>query len=247
MKPLTLSTLLFSCFLSTSFAQTGKLKFSAAVYPNMSSGIITNDGSVPGSVETGYQDWEEAKPSISGTLFTEYSLGKRAQLLVGVGYQNNGERTEKFNLTFSQPDPAASPIKSMRFRYNRHNLEIPVLFRFYFTKRFYGIAGTSALFNLYNTSGNTRWYENGKKSRDSHEDTSTDFRVFNFSANFGLGFDFVQQERFALFVQPYLQYGVLGVSKNASLNRNFLSSGISVGIRLADFPFRKKAVVSEGS
>jgi hypothetical protein len=246
MKSISLSTLLFLCFISGTFGQSNKLHFEAAVYPNMSSGIVTNDGSVPGGVEAGYSSSEIAKPSISATILTGYSLGKRLQFVAGLGYQNNGERTQKYELVFTNPDPAYSSMKHIRFRYNHHNIEIPLLLRFYFSKRFYGIAGTSAIFNLYNTSGSTKVYNNNKRDRENQEDNTTDFRTFNFSANLGFGFDCIQKEHFTWFVQPYFQYGILGISKDASLNRHFLSGGIVTGVRLPNLPFHKKGVVNEG-
>jgi hypothetical protein len=53
----------------------------------------------------------------------------------------------------------------------------------------------------------------------------------NFSGNIGYGFDFLRKENFNLFFQPYAQYGILGVSKSAPLNRNFLSIGFVTGIK----------------
>jgi len=63
-------------------------------------------------------------------------------------------------------------------------------------------------------------------------DVSTDFRKFNISANFGIGIDYVSNDNMSLFVHPLIQYGFLGISKTAPLNRNFFSVGISTGIRI---------------
>ena len=52
-----------------------------------------------------------------------------------------------------------------------------------------------------------------------------------FLETIGFGLDYLNTDKLSLFVFPYLQYGFLGVSKSASLNRNFLSIGISTGIR----------------
>lgn len=246
MRLITFSIILLTCPLSSVFGQTNRLSFEASVYPNMSSGIITNDGSVPSDVQSGYASSEIAKPSVSATILTGYSLGKRLQLVAGLGYQHNGERTQKYDLVFISQDPTYSNMKGIRYRYNHHNIEIPVLLRFYFGKRFYGIAGTSAVFNLYNTSGNTIIYDNNKRDRENQKDNTTDFRTFNFSANLGFGFDCIQRERFTWFVQPYFQYGILGISKDAPLNRHFLSGGLVTGIRLPNVPFRGKSAVSEG-
>ena len=52
-------------------AQENKFELGLSVFPNFSLGIISNDGSVPSEVESGYRDIEIAKPSISSTIFVE--------------------------------------------------------------------------------------------------------------------------------------------------------------------------------
>ena len=49
-------------------AQENRFELGLGVFPNFSIGIVTNDGSVPGEVESGFQDIEIAKPSISSCL-----------------------------------------------------------------------------------------------------------------------------------------------------------------------------------
>jgi hypothetical protein len=74
-------------------------------------------------------------------------------------------------------------------------------------------------------------YFESNKERNTSKDESTDFRFVNFSGNIGYGFDFLRKESFNLFFQPYAQYGILGVSKSAPLNRNFLSIGFVTGVK----------------
>lgn len=231
-----ITLVVFSCF--TIQAQEKKFDFGINLFPNYSMGVISNDGNTPSSVESSFQDIETWKPSMSANIFVEYNLNKRSSIGFGLGYQNNGERTKKFDLIFGvnpntgeiENDPSA-PTQA-RTIYNHHNIEIPIYYKHSFGERFYLLAGTSAIINISNTRTGVKFYADGSKERNTLEDNSTDFRGFNFSGNVGFGMNYLNKEKFSLFVHPYIQYGILGVSKSASLNRNILSLGISTGIKI---------------
>jgi len=238
MKNIT-TTLILSVFTCITIqAQEKKFDFGMNLFPNYSLGVISNDGSTPSSVESGFQDIETWKPSISANIFVEYSFNKKSSVGLGLGYQNNGERTKKLDLIFginpntgqATTDPSAP--SQARIIYNHHNIEIPVYYKHIFGERFYLLAGTSAIINISNTRTGVKYYEDGSKERNTVEDNSTEFRGLNFTGNIGFGLNYFKREKFSLFVHPYCQYGILGVSKAASLNRNILSLGISTGIKI---------------
>ena len=218
-------------------AQENKFDLGFNLFPNYSMGIITNDGGTPGEVESGYQG-ETWKPSMSANVFVEYKLNKNSIIGLGMGYQNNGERTQKIDLFLGTDPITGNPIidpslpTQAKFVYNHHNLEIPLYYRHLFGDRFFVLIGTSSIINIANTYASIKYFADESKERSTGEDNSTEFRRFNFSGNFGFGVDYLNTEKISLFVLPYVQYGVLGVSKSASLNRNFLSVGLSTGIRL---------------
>ena len=87
--------------------------------------------------------------------------------------------------------------------------------------------GTSSIINISNSKTSILYFTDDSKEKNTEEDNSTEFRRFNFSGNIGFGLDYLNTDKLSLFVLPYIQYGFLGVSKTASLNRNFLSIGIS--------------------
>lgn len=219
-------------------AQEKKFDFGINLFPNYSIGIISNDGSTSSSVQSSFQEFETWKPSMSSSIFVEYRLNKKSSIGLGLGYQNNGERTKKFDVIIGvnpntgeiESDPSA-PTQA-RTIYNHHNIEIPIYYRHSFSERFYLLAGTSAIINISNTKTGVKYYADGSKERNTLEDNSTDFRGFNFSGNIGFGMNYLNKEDFSLFVHPYIQYGILGVSKSASLNRKFLSLGIATGIKI---------------
>ena len=218
-------------------AQENRFELGLGVFPNFSIGIVTNDGSVPGEVESGFQDIEIAKPSISSSVFVEYKLNDKSIVGLGMGYQNNGSRTKKTDFVYGIDPITGNPISDPslptqgEFRYNHHNVEIPVYYKHMLGDKFFMLIGISSVINISNTQTSIQYFADDSKEKNTEEDTNTEFRRFNYSGNIGFGLDYLNTDKLSLFVFPYLQYGILGISKSAPLNRNFLSIGISTGIR----------------
>ncbi len=229
---LAISILLFSW--TTSQAQDKKFDLGLYFFPNYSIGIISSDGSTPKRVESGFKEIETWKPSFSANIFLEYRLNQRSFLGLGMGYQNNGERTKKLDLNYgSNPNTGKSKRAThARIVYNHHNIEIALYYKHRFGRNFYGVMGTSGIINVSNTRTSILYFPDDSREKNTEKDKSTDFRKFNFSGNFGFGMNYLNKETFSLFVHPYIQYGILGISKSASLNRNILSLGISTGIKI---------------
>ena len=232
----TIATILFFLASINCQAQENKLELGFGVFPNFSLGVISSDGSVPSEVESGYRDIEIAKPSISSTIFVEYSINENSIIGLGMGYQNNGRRTKKEDLIWGiNPDTGEANfnlnVAQRRNKSSHYNIEIPLYYKRILGEKLFLVIGVSSILNIYNTETSIQYHADGSKKRITSEDNSTDFRKFNFSGNIGFGYDYLNTEKLSLFVYPYLQYGFLGVSKTAPLNRNFLSIGISTGIR----------------
>ena len=218
-------------------AQENKFELGLGLFPNLSFAIQTNDGTPEDEILLGYQGMEIAKPSISSNIFVEYKINKNSILGLGMGYQNNGNRTKKTDLVFVIDPITGNPISDpsfpthARFVYTHHNIEIPLYYKYMFGDQFFVLIGTSSVINISNTQKSIQYFTNDSKEKNTEEDSSTEFRRFNFSGNIGFGLDYLNTDKLSLFVFPYLQCGFLRVSKSASLNRNFLSIGISTGIR----------------
>ncbi len=233
----TIAVILFFLSSINCQAQANKLELGLSVFPNFSLGIISNDGSVPSEVESGYRDIEIAKPSISSNIFVEYSINEKSIIGLGMGYQNNGSRTKKEDAMVWGINPITGEaylepnLAQIRNIYNHHNIEVPLYYKHILGDKLFVLIGVSSILNISNSYTSIQYHSNGSKKRNTWEDNSTDFRKFNFSGNIGFGYDYLYTEKLSLFVFPYLQYGFLGVSKTAPLNRNFLSIGISTGIR----------------
>jgi len=235
---ITLTTAILLLFSFNGNTQSKKFSLGIHLYPNFSAGIISNDGNTQGEVQTGFDAIETWKPSLNSNVFVEYQLTAKSLLGFGLGYHNNGEKTQKLTLSFNidpitgQPfaDPEAPAYA--KFVYNRHHVEVPLYYKRMFGLRFYVQAGISGMINVLNTTSSIKYFSDGTKDRNTSEDQSTDFRRFNLAANLGCGWNYLNHEKYKLYVQPMVQYGILGVSKSASLNRNFLLLGISTGIKL---------------
>jgi len=218
-------------------SQENKFELGFGVFPNLAFAIQTNDGSIANEILVGYQGMEIAKPSISSNIFVEYRINKNSILGLGMGYQNNGSRTKKTDLVFGIDPITGNPISDpsfpthARFVYTHHNIEIPLYYKYMFGDQFFVLIGTSSVINISNTQTSIQYFTDDSKEKNTEEDSSTEFRRFNFSGNFGFGLDYLNADKLSLFVYPYFQYSFLGVSESASLNRNFLSIGISTGIR----------------
>lgn len=218
--------------LATSQAQDKKFDFGIRLFPNFSMETKSNDGNTPTAVEDIYKEIEIWKPSLSADLFVEYKLNRKSIIGIGIGYQNNGVKNKKIELfVLADPNDPLLPTEVKIIR-NHHNLEIPLYYKYKFGNRYYLILGTSTIINLSNTITSKQFYVDGSKKKNTDKDNTTDFRKFNFFGNFGFGIDYFNNEKISLFVQPYVQYGFLEISKNASLNRNILSIGVSTGIRI---------------
>ncbi len=228
----------FLLFASISgYSQESKFKFGISISPMYSWGLITNDGNSPQWLEDQYKESEIGKISWSSSFVVEYAIHSKIQLGIGIGYQNNGQRTEKRALFFfdDPTNPSGNPnfpIES-RFVYNHHNVEIPFFIRYSFLPKFYLSAGLSPTINILNTSTSVLYYREGEgeTERNTNEDSSTDFRRLNLCANFGIGVIVYKTEKMEAFVKAQGYYGVFGVSSNASLNRTPVAAGLTFGVR----------------
>ncbi len=226
----------FTIFITVANAQERKFNFGIGLFPNLSFGLISNDGTVPESVENEYKSLFVSIICYNASFFTEYKFGKKSVIGFGLGIQKNGESTGKHPSYFEFDPQTGEPIygpydpRFIKFDYNRYNAEIPLYYKFNFGKRSYLIVGSSLFFNVINTTRSVLYFETDKE-RNTSVDNTTDYRLLNFSGNIGYGFDFLRKENYNLFFQPYAQYGILGVSKSAPLNRNFLSIGFVTGVK----------------
>jgi len=225
-------TLLFALFFSfLTQAQTTKWEYGFSIYSNLSQDYSVNDGTVPEYVQHGYDSIEISSISFSGQGFIEYKLGKKSTIGMGLGIQKTGLQTRKMKFIFGGTPVDTDPIAG-RFVYKYYHAEVPIFYKFQICKRFYVLCGASALLNISNRITSVTYFENKKAERSTENDHQTNYRFFNVTGIFGFGYDYLDRERFTLYVQPYAQYHFLGISKSAPLNRNMFSFGLVTGIRL---------------
>ena len=220
-----------------------KWSFGAEAFPNYSKGELKTTGNTNPSLVQLIDERETWKFCLSGLLFATYKLNSRSSIQFGLGYQNNGERTKYMQFTYGDmTDPRTgfgsttisdpNAIMGTKFYYNRHNIQIPILYQFNLTSRFYLKTGLSTIFNFSNTTTLQKHLLSGKRERSTENDTQTSYRGVNLSGQFGIGFDYVQRTNFSLYVQPTIEKFLIGVSTNAPINRVPLSLGIVFGVRI---------------
>ena len=227
--------LVFSLFSAN--AQEKNIEIGVSLFPNYSIPRRTANDLIDPIFEPGFQGINAWKPALSATVFVEYHLAEHASIGVGLGYQNLGERSQKFDLIFAIDPVTGQPIidpsfpTQARFIANYHHAEIPVYYKHTFGKRFYALAGVSAMINITNSTTSVSYYADGKKNRSTSTDNLTDYSPINIAGNIGFGIDLFSTEKLTGFIQPYGQYTFLGIAKNTPVNRNYIAVGLSLGVR----------------
>lgn len=226
-------TILFCslCLAVSIQAQSKKFKLGIHLYPNYSYGIIVNDGTGPDWLEESMRDREQKKLSYSANAFVEYVFNATSSAGIGLGYRNVGTKTKIFTYTYIPQPPPGAPIQG-QFRYDHYAIEVPLFYRFSFNKFFYSVIGVSNIFNVHNTITSIIYYDDGivERNTEEYQPYEVDFRKYKLAGNFGIGFNYLVRDNFKLFIQPNVQYDLMGITEPVSLNRQFVSGGLCLGV-----------------
>jgi hypothetical protein len=217
---------------SIASGQESKFSYGINVFPNYSIGVPVTSTSAP-NIETSIALNSYEKFSFASSIYIECKATKKIHLSIGLGYFNNGV-VQKWNYypQFSQPAPLLSDIESWARTSNHHSIELPLMIKKYFGTRWYGTTGITTTCTLSHTVATTTTYFNGiMENIETSKDTSAPYRTLNLYANLGFGVDYISNDKIALYVQPYAQYGFLGIAKNVPMNYIMFSFGLSTGIR----------------
>lgn len=230
MKKILLFALLLLPFLS--FSQK-KFTYGASFYPNLSSALYTAHDTVPQDWVDIYKERETVKTSYSIHVFGEYAINANSHLTFGLGFQNTGFANKKKELQFLV-DPVTGIVGggTVKVKYIWHNIELPVHYKRYLSSKTYVTLGLIGQYNLSMSSVAKTKPQDGKVERTKSVDDSEDFRNLNLAVGAGIGRDVIVNDKYSIFLQGYGQYGLLGLRKDAAINRNILSIGITTGIRL---------------
>lgn len=210
-------------------AQERKFTFGANVYGNYSTGLVINSKATDAAAYGGSL-MEQPKLSISADMVTNYQFNEKLSLGFGIGFQNTGDKVKMDDLIFQQQS-SANPT-AVRFKYNYNNIELPIYLRIHFANRFFTQVGASYTFNVSNMVHQTIYYDDKSKERKRFTDKSTDFRRSNIFVHIGIGGYYYKGERLKLSAQLVNQFGILGVSTSAPVNRNMFSCGLKLGLEI---------------
>ncbi len=225
---------LLSLFISLSLSAQNKFHFGAVVSPVISGNILSNDGTVPGTVAETFRGLEKTVFGYTGYMFTQYKINEKWSILTGAGYAHTGYTTGKHsNLVFAQPEPSA--IQSVRFSWIHQDIILPVLSRYNLTKRknkFYVIGGLTPLLKLGRIKKQESGYLDGSSITKKEEDTVADYRKINLNGTIGIGYDLQLASKTSLFFQPTFDCNLLDTAKSGSLNRKIYAIGLNIGVRI---------------
>jgi len=210
-------------------AQESKFSYGINVFPNYSIGVPVTSTTAP-NMATSIALNSYEKFSLSSSVFFEYSATEKIHISVGLGYFNNGIFQKWDNLLFEYPD--ATTPESYQILYNHHSIELLIQIKKYFGKYFYGTTGISPTYTFSNTfSTKNVLADESLATTEKVKDTSAPYRTINLYANLGFGVDYISNDKIALYIQPYAQYGFLGIAKDVPMNYIMFSFGLSTGIR----------------
>jgi len=229
------------------FAQDTTSKFSIGILfaPNYSYRFIStddNNSSVMYVIEV-RNDTEIPKFGYTFGLTFDYSISEKLQLETGILFSDNGEQTKKLTLTFaSQWDPQTGTIviqpsdslpRFVSFKYNYYYFDIPLNVRYHVINKTIGIYITSGIStNIHITNRWVRklYYDDEKVDKEAST-TNYNFRKFNVSAQFGIGFNYKISSKFNVSIQPTFRYMIFSIW-NAPIKQKFYSIGLATKINL---------------
>jgi hypothetical protein len=187
----------------------------------------------------GYADFivfleEQEQGNFGGTigLFASAKLSEKFESSVGINYQRGGIRTKKFTDFYTgngTPDPALPDATWSVVQ--MHSVALPIKFKYNILPFFYVRAGVST---SYLVAMPTIFYaEFGDEvTSTKSEDFSENFRRINLSTNAGLGYQVMFNEKTRGFFEPCINISLLGISKEAVINRYPFYLGATFGVQL---------------
>lgn len=225
-------TTLFLFFMIISVHSSGQtesngnnFKLVVNVFPNLSIGVLNNDGTSTSGIEQVIREAEISKPSVSANIMTTLKVHDNANLYFGLGYMNTGISYRKTETRTMTPDPALPD--EFKVVISHDYIEFPLLVKIKVAPRFYGMAGISGLVNISSQSIFIGYYAD-ETERDKYPIEG--IRKLNMAAHLGFGYNYYQSSGISLYVQPHMQFGLFGIHEPVPLNRNMLSLGIATGV-----------------
>ena len=164
-----------------------------------------------------YRQASSAKLSYSGQIYASNSLSEKASISFGLGYQNIGNKNDE-NSSIGE------------IIYNHHNIQIPILFKYNFTKKWFLRTGMNSIINFKNTITYKKSSYLGVAGKPE-EIPKESFRGLNYSYNLGVGFTLFRSSSLDLYAQLNSESTILIMNPNFSIEQRPVSVGLIVGAK----------------
>lgn len=233
MKKLLFVVGVFFLMQSWSFAQQDQDKkgqFGLSIFPNFSNTI----GRVPPGIDPANLPVNQAEmisvKSFSLTFFRELPINNHFSWSIGMGYQNTGSQTKQM-FQLNGVAGIGGPLL-FRIRFIQRNLELPIHVKYSFGKRWYALLGASGVANFYTYGAGFDSLPEFIELGNPLNLSENHWRKINAQLNLGLGFEQRVGQWGVAFIQPYFQYGLLGVEKSNEVRHHTYNVGAAFGLRM---------------
>jgi hypothetical protein len=253
LKPISKISFLLVLFLignQTVFAQS-KTKLSYGISVNGGfGGTIANQAAYQNYIDT-INSNKSAHLNKGVHLWMNYSLGKKYDLQMGLGFQQNGFARKQSNLNFQnytypgigtgRIEDFSNSTKEITYNYRFSYLQIPVLFNSYLGRSAdfkwvylfsLGITPQILLNHQIVANCNPGFSIEGEK-QFKLDSTGFDARILVLNLQAGLNFEYHSTKNKTYFIQPLIGFYPISVSSSKNTSNPFYFS-VNVGVLLAN-------------
>lgn len=210
-------------------AQNSPFNYFIEVSPAVSFALLNKQGEVSDGLVEAIRDSERPKFNLNFNFGVEYALNSRASIGLGLGYLQTGMVTKADLYITQSGDPLVFSSKLVdRF----HNLRIPLFYQHNLNDRYFVRAGVSAIYTFGYDRITTLEDNDGNKTKNKTNSSNDGLSILNLGLDLAYGYNFIQNDSYDVYLQPYLHYHLFGVMKDVPLNRNMLNAGITAGFRI---------------
>ncbi len=191
--------------------------------------LKNNDGASSGNFIIDLRNKQETgRIGLTSGVNICFSVTNQTEFETGIQYSLKGYQTEKYDLVYIVPDPAA-PVRA-KFLYNYHYIDVPLKINFIKGNRklrFIAAAGFVTNILLIATVTQDLEYAGGKTSKSTSE-SGYKYNKINISPMISFGADYRLNHKMYLRAGPTFRYGILK-NINSPVTERLWNAGLNIG------------------